>query len=84
MFKTAAIPISLVALRNTLSGFRSAAAMALGVATFVPVNPALAATFANTDAATITMTGRMGLDDEEKGVLRTGSFHLQIATLPSS
>ena len=38
-------------LRNTVSGFASAAAMALGLATFVPANPALAATFATTDAA---------------------------------
>jgi ATP-dependent protease ClpP protease subunit len=40
--------------------------MALGLATFVPANPALAATFANTDAATITMTGQIDLGDEQK------------------
>ena len=53
-------------LRNIVSGFLSAAAMALGLATFVPVNPALAATFANTDAATITMIGEIDLGDEQK------------------
>jgi hypothetical protein len=56
------------ALRNTLSGFPSAAAMALGLATFVPANPALAATFANTDAATITLTGKIDHGDEQKFV----------------
>jgi hypothetical protein len=66
MFKTAGIPIIIVALRNTVSGFPPAAAMALGLATFVPANPALAATFANTDAATITMTGQIDLGDEQK------------------
>jgi ATP-dependent protease ClpP protease subunit len=40
--------------------------MALCLATFVPANPALAATFANTDAATITMTGQIELGDEQK------------------
>src|SRR5829696_9116150 len=53
-------------LRNTVSGFASAAAMALGLATFVPAKPALAATFATTDAATITMTGEIDLSDEQK------------------
>ena len=59
---------SMTTLRNTVSGFASAAAMALGFATFVPANPALAATFANTDAATITMTGKIDLGDEQKFV----------------
>src|SRR5215207_1794113 len=40
--------------------------MALGLAAFVPANPALAATFATTDAATITMTGRIDFGDEQK------------------
>ena len=53
-------------LRNTVSGFASAAAMSLGLATFVPANPALAATFATTDAATITMTGKIDFGDEQK------------------
>ena len=53
-------------LRNIVSGFLSAAVMALGLVTFVPVNPALAATFANTDAATITMIGEIDLGDEQK------------------
>ena len=55
----------MTSLRNTVSGFASAA-LALGFATFVPANPALAATFANTDAATITMTGKIDLGDEQK------------------
>jgi hypothetical protein len=41
-------------------------ALALGFATFVLAAPALAATFANTDAATITMTGKIDLGDERK------------------
>jgi hypothetical protein len=53
-------------LRNTVSGFASAAAMSLGVANFVPANPARAATFASTDAATITITGTIELGDEQK------------------
>jgi len=40
--------------------------MALGLATVVPANPALAATFAITDAATITMTGKIDVGDEQK------------------
>src|SRR5829696_734968 len=52
-------------LRNTVSGFASAA-MSLGLATFVPAKPALAATFATTDAATITMTGEIDSSDEQK------------------
>ena len=56
----------MTALVNTVSGFASAVAMALGLATFVPANLALAATFASTDAATITMTGKIGLADEQK------------------
>jgi hypothetical protein len=59
-------PTRRLPIRNTLSGFSSAAAMALGLATFVPANSALAATFANTDGATITMTGKIDLDDEQK------------------
>ena len=62
----------MTSLRNTVSGFASAAAMALGFATFVPANPALAATFANTDAATITMTGKIDLGDEQKVRRRAG------------
>ena len=75
MFKTAAVLITFVFCATgastskraprPLSGFASAAAMALGLATFVPANPALAATFA-TDAATITMTGKIDVGDEQK------------------
>ena len=57
---------SMTAFRDTLSGLPSAAAMALGFGTFVPANPALAATFANTDAATITIAGRIDQGDEQK------------------
>ena len=76
MFKTAAVLITFVFCATgastskraprPLSGFASAAAMALGLATFVPANPALAATFATTDAATITMTGKIDVGDEQK------------------
>jgi hypothetical protein len=63
---------SMTAFRDTLSGLPSAAAMALGFATFVPANPALAATFASTDAATITLTGKIDHGDEQKFVAALG------------
>src|SRR4051812_18497241 len=63
---------SMTALRNTLSGLPSAAAMALGFAASVPANPALAATFASTDAATITLTGKIDHGDEQKFVAALG------------
>ena len=62
----------MTALRNIRSGVRSAAAIALGFAAFVPANPALCATFANTDAATITMTGKIDHGDEQKFVAALG------------
>jgi hypothetical protein len=62
----------MTALRNIRSGVRSAAAIALGFAAFVPANPALAATFATTDAATITLTGKIDHGDEQKFVAALG------------
>jgi ATP-dependent protease ClpP protease subunit len=63
---------SMTTLRKTVSRFAFAAAMPLGLATFVPANSVLAATFANTDAATITMTGKIDRGDEQKFVAALG------------
>ena len=48
------------------AAFGGVVATAFGFATFAPTSPALSATFANTDAATITMSGEIELGDEQK------------------